>query len=420
MQLPRFGYALLLSGLTLLPWQLQASELDAPGNLRADPALIQFVRSVVEANPRVQAARAALDASGAFRDAASRPLYNPELSFDAENADADTRSLGISQTLDWGGKRKARTALAESDRLVVEAEYLAARWDVTVELLDGLAQHQTGAERDVLAQSRQRLMDEFAGLAQRRFDAGDLPQVELDLARLALTDARIQKATAGAGMAEARQAVRNLTPRSAITQWPTLPDALPALPESAQDPQSLVLALPEVLAARRQVESADATVELRRRERRPDPTLSLAGGKEDGENLVGLTLSIPLFVRNRFNHEVSAAMAQRSQAQQVADDVMQRAYARLVSASERYELSRSAWDDWQLTGQASLTRQTEQLQKLWEAGELSTTDYLVQLTATLDVQESALDLREALWRAWFEWLWASGQVDGWLGQGAYR
>ena len=58
----------------------------------------------------------------------------------------------------------------------------------------------------------------------------------------------------------------------------------------------------------------------------------------------------------------------------------------------------------------------EQLQRLWESGEISTTDYLVQLRQTVDVQDSALDLRQLLWRAWFEWLMASGQVDTWLGK----
>lgn len=383
----------------------------------AEPALRQFVLSVVEANPRVQAARSALDASLAFRDAASRPLYNPQLSLDAENAETDTRSIGISQTLDWSGKRKARTAVAESDRLVVEAEYRAARWSVTVGLLNALAQHQTGLTRHQLAESRQQLMNQFVALAQRRFDAGDLNQVEYDLARLSATDARIQQATAGAALAEARQAVRSLAVRAPVSQWPLLPAMTPNL-STGTNPQDLVLQLPEVLAARRQVESADALVELRRREKRPDPTLSLAGGEENGEGLIGLTLSMPLFVRNRFNYEVTAALAERSQAQQIADDVLQRAHARLVSAAERYDLSRGAWGDWASTGQTSLARQTDQLQRLWEAGELSTTDYLVQLTATLDVQENALALREALWRAWFEWLWASGQVDAWLGQGA--
>ncbi len=416
MKLRHFWLALMWSGLVLVPWTHATAET---ATFQADPALVQFIQNVVDANPRVQAARAALDAQGAVRDAASRPLYNPELSLSAENAETDTRALGISQTLDWGGKRNARTAVAESDRLVVEANYLGTRWAVTIDLLDGLARHQTGVERDSLADSRRGFMAEFAALAERRFEAGDLAQVELDLARLALADARIQKATTGAQLAEARQAVHNLTPASTKTTWPLLPSTMPSLPRAAADPRSLIVALPDVLAARRQAESADALVELRRRERRPDPTLSLAGGEEEGESLIGLNVTIPLFVRNRFSYEVTAAMAQRSQAKEIENDVTQRALARLVSATERYELSRNAWRDWETAGQISLARKTSELQKLWQAGELSTTDYLVQLTATLDVRESAIDLRETLWRAWFEWLAASGQVDSWLGQGAY-
>lgn len=419
MQTRRCRLASWLGLLLLVPWAVPAADTDSPGLTQADSALARFVQAVVEANPRVQAARAALEARGAYRDAASRPLYNPELSLETEDSHNETHVVGISQTIDWGGKRKARTAVAESERLVAEAEYLATRWNVTVELLNGLALHQTGIERNTLAESREQLTEDFAALAQRRFEAGDLTEVDLDLARLSATNARIRKATAAAAFAEARQAVRNLTPQSPAAQWPALPAELPEIP-AGEDPQSVVLELPEVLAARRQVESADALVELRRRERRPDATLSLAGGQEEGEDLFGLSLTIPFYVRNRFSHEVTAALAERSRAQRLADDVMQRAHARLVSAAERYELSRGAWDDWASTGQASLTRQTGQLQRLWQAGELSTTDYLVQLTATLDVRESALDLRHALWRAWFEWLWASGQVDAWFGHGGVR
>ena len=406
--------ALTLGSLMFVPWTVRAADAPAVIAEHAAGTLSRFVRTVVDANPRVKAARAALEARGALRDAASRPLYNPELNLAAENADTDTRAVAISQSIDWAGKRRARTAVAEADRLVAEAEYRFARWSVTVELLQGLAFHQTGVARDALAATRRGLMDDFAALAERRFNAGDLNQVELDLARLSATDARIRKATAAADLAEARQAVRNLIAGTTVGEWPVLPLSMPGLPEDV-DPQLLVLALPEVVAARRQVETADALVELRRRERRPDPTLSLSGGDESGTRLVGLSVSMPLYIRNGFKYEVNAALADLTQAQRIADDVMQRAYSRLQGAAERYELSRGAWDEWQTTGRVSLTRQTQQLQRLWQSGELSTTEYLVQLTATLDVQESALDLREALWRAWFEWLWASGQVDVWLG-----
>ena len=218
-----------------------------------------------------------------------------------------------------------------------------------------------------------------------------------------------------ADLAEARQAVYSLGPRIPEAQWPSLPEKLPEIIEQGADTQALVQALPGVVAARHRVDMADAVVSLRRRERRPDLTLSLTGGYEDGERLIGLGLSIPLPIRNRFAHEVIAARAERVQARQLAEDAMKMAHASLTSAAERYQLSRSAWDDWEHTGRKSLDRQGEQLRRLWQAGDLSTVHYLAQLEQTIHVRESALELHGQVWRAWFEWLRASGQVDVWVG-----
>jgi cobalt-zinc-cadmium efflux system outer membrane protein len=414
MRLPQTLLALLLSGIATISSPAIAADTEVTAGEWSDPVLSRFVQSVVETNPRVRAARASIDGSQALRNAAAQPLYNPEINLDAENADIETRTIGISQTIDWAGKRVARTTVAESDQLAAEADYKIARWEVIVELLNGLAQYQTGMQKNNLAITRHTLMQDFYRLAQRRFDAGDIAQTELELAHLASTEANIQTATAGTSLAEARQAVFGLTSPSNSESWPSLPDIFPRLPENYMDPMALVEELPRVIAARQRVASADALVELRRVERRPDPTLSLRGGEADGEALIGLNLTVPLFVRNRFNHQVSAAMAERNRVEEVADDIFRRSYARVVSAAERYTLSRDAWGVWQQSGSASLVRQAEQLERLWQAGEISTTDYLVQLSATLNIQESALELKESLWRAWFEWLLASGKVDALL------
>ena len=385
----------------------------------ADPALSEFVQNIVHANPRVKAAREALEARRSYRDAASRPLYNPEINADYERTHETRYWIGIGYTIDWGGKGRARGALAESQRRVAEAEVALVRRSVTIDLLNGLAAHWTSAERDSLASSRRALMQEFAALAQRRFETGDLNLVELDLARLAYLEARIRNATAAAALAEARQAVRGLATDLPVSRWPPLPASLPDVPEGA-DVKSLIGALPEVLAARRREDAAAALVMLRRRERRPDPTLNLGSGSEAGDRLAVAELSIPLPLLNRFRDEVDGAAAEHRAAQQDAEDVSRRARARLISATERYQLALAAWEDWQKTGQASLTRQQEQLRTLWKAGDVGTTDYLVQAGLSLDVRESALNLRESLWRAWFEWLSASGQIDAWVGYGTNR
>lgn len=396
--------------------QLERDEVE-PESTQPDcrPELSTFIRAVVDGNPQVNAARAALDASVALEGAAGRPLYNPELVIEAEDAESETRALGISQTLDWGGKRKARTAVAESERRSVEADYLAVRWQVTAELLSALASYQTESDRRALALAQSRTMQDFAELAEQRFDAGDISQIEFDLAVLAFTDARIKQATASANVAEAKQAVSSIAVGSPPTEWPAIQTELPPLIVAPSEASDLVMSLPHVRVAQLRASAAVARVNLRERERRPDPTLTLRGGTEGDETLVGLNLTIPLNLRNSFSYEVTAASAERRQAQQEAANISRQAYARFQGAQERFQLSRAAWEDWQRTGGVSLQRKTDLLWCLWETGELSTTAFLVQLQQTLDTRESALELRAALWRAWFEWLVASGQIEGWLG-----
>lgn len=379
--------------------------------------LAAFISAVVDADPQVNAARAALDASVALVGAAGRPLYNPELELVAENADTKTRAIGISQTFDWGGKRNARTSVAESEQYAVEAEYKITRWQVMTELLSALATYQTEADRTALATTRVSTMRDFAELAERRFDAGDISQIELDLAALAFTDARMKQATALANVAESKQLVGSLAVGSAPSEWPAVKTQLSPMAIAPSEATTIVMSLPHVRVAQLRIAAAAARVDLRDRERRLDPTMTLIGGREDDENLVGLNVTIPLAVRNRHTYEVTAASAERRQAQQIAADVSRRAYARFFGAQDRYQLSLAAWQDWEKTGGVSLERQSELLRRLWESGELSTTEFLVQLRQTLDTRESALELRQTLWRAWFEWMTASGQIESWLGTG---
>ncbi|MDT8321741.1 MAG: TolC family protein [Xanthomonadales bacterium] len=416
MRISKFLLAVLAAGLPLSLFSAESGLLQGAllFDMRPDPELRRFVRSVVDANPRLQAAQSALEASRALESAAGRPLYNPELQADYESAVDDTWEIGIGQTLDWSGKRDARSSVAAAERQAMEAEYLAQRRELTAALLDSLTQHQAGVRRETLASERVQAMSEFADVAGRRFAAGDLNQVEAELATLAAMDARIQRATAEAELAEARQAMRNLVSDLSPERWPSLNTEPPAAPD-IDEPQSIVLALPEVAAARRRVQAADAVIELRQRLRKPDPTLILRGGQEADSTLVGINFSIPLYIRNSYSDEVTAAVAERDRAQQLADDLLRRAYARFISATERYRLSHEAWKNWQQVGQPSLARQSDVLRRLWEAGEISTTGFLVQLRQTLDTRENALDLELAMWRAWFEWLMASGQVEAWLG-----
>ena len=402
-----------------------AAAQDNPVTLPATPALRQLIGKTLDNNPGVQAARAAVEAAEARVRGADRPLYNPELEVDAEQAETRTGTLGLSQAIDWADKRGARTEVAGAELDRVRAEYAAVRQQLAGELLGALGRYHTAADLQRLAQQRLELMQRFLDLAEKRRQAGDLNQVELDLARLAHTQATLQLSRTASDLAEAGQALAAVSgePRR---DWPALPQDLPAL--DGVDADALLTNLPALRAQQARVGTARATVTLRTRERRPDPTVGVRAGQErafrnssDADyGVAGLTLSIPLYVRNSFRAEVQAAGAELTQAEQSLQDNYRRARAQLLSAADRYRLSRGAWQAWLRTGQASLGSQVSLLERIWQAGEMSTADYLVQLNQTLDTRGDALDVQGRLWTAWADWLVASGQADTWLGQSDAR
>jgi len=380
-----------------------------------DPSLIALVREVLSSHPEVQAAQAGVDADRARVMAADRPLFNPEIITEFASSDSTDRIVGLSQTLDRANSRDARTAVAESEQRVAMQRLSGSRRDIAVELLVKLAEYETAATAEELALLRVDLMERFADIARQRQAAGDLAQTDLNLANLANAQAQIERARAASDSAAARQALQALMLRPVGETFPELPSGLPPIELSDAALNALVNAVPEVRVQRVQVEVAEAEVELADRERRANPTLTLSGGEEDGDSTVGLSFSMPLNVRNRFVYEVTAARATREQEARQLDNLMVRARARLEASTQSYSLIRMAWQQWLATGQPNLTQQTDLLDRLWRAGELGATEYLVQLNQTLDTQSTALELRQSLWIAWLEWLASAGQVGAWLG-----
>ena len=425
LQMPWLALPRLLSTLLFIATVGTAVARDNPTTLPATPALRQLIGETLEQNPGVQAARAAVEAAEARARGADRPLYNPELELDAEQAETRTATLGLNQAIDWADKRSVRTEVAGAERDAARAEYAAVRQQLTGELLAALGRYHTAADIQRLTQQRLALMQRFLDLAEQRRRAGDVNQVELDLARLAHAQAALQSSQSAADLAEAQQALAAITgePR---TDWPVLPAELPAIEDV--DVDTLLTNLPVLRAQQARVVAARATVTLRNRERRPDPILGVRAGQErgfrngndDAYGVAGLTLNIPLYVRNSFRAEVEAAGAELTQADQSLQDGHRRARAQLLSAADRYRLSRSAWEAWLRTGQASLGSQVALLERIWRAGEMSTADYLVQLNQTLETRATALEAQGRLWTAWADWLVASGQADAWLGQSDAR
>ena len=403
----------------LLFTQLQVAWAEKPSTFPSHTSeskpLADFIRLVISSSPRSRSVDASLQASSARYDAAGQPLYNPELELDAERSDIDTTSIGLSQAIDWSDKREAQVKVARSAHSAAIAEAVFLRQELAIELLKALGEYHTANAIEELGKERLQLMQEFAAIAEKRYLAGDLNQVELDLAKLASLEANLESAELRTRLSDAQKTLAALMGEVPVLEvWPTLPEMLPDIQQDNINVEKILQEHPLFRAKKGYEEVARSSIDLRQRETRPDPTISIRAGREDEETLTGLTLSVPLFVRNTYRAEVAEANAQLTQSQHDARDTWFDLKSQLDAAFRRYVLTHNTWKDWQQQGEASLRRRVELLEQLWQAGELGTTDYLVQLKQTLDTQGASTELRGRLWQAWSDWLTASGTVFQWL------
>jgi len=380
------------------------------------PLVVEFAKGVLARHPGIAAAKAELDAAKARAKGAGRALYNPEIEAGYENAASTTTSVGISQTLDMSGKRKARTATGLADVMAAKAALELVRKSLLANVLEALAVHQSAFEQLQLTASKVRLARDFLTLSQKRKTAGDLSESELLTARLALSQAMAEQSRAKGDLSRARERLAAIAgmPRDV---WPFMVGT----PQGAmlQSWSGELGQLPEMQLVRAQSDSFRTRILLADKMRKADPTLGLSLGQESnglGGNatLFGIRLSIPLQIRNSYSESVNAARAEAVSAEANARKMRQRVEARLNATTERYLASASAWQDWQDVGAADLDAQRTLLKTLWEAGELNAVSYLIQLNQTFDAQAAAIDLKGALWRSWFDWLDASNSATSWL------
>lgn len=301
-----------------------APRVAPPSDVPSFPSLTlsDALATAARNNPALRGARADLDASaGALMQAGARP--NPEVSFLQEGfsrAERTSTAL-INQTVELGGKRRARLDVASYGREAANASLdeqgAAVRADVIAAFYGLLA-----------AQRRLQVTEESAAIAARSADlvgrraqAGKVSPVEATKARIAAAGVQTEVATARGRVDVAREKLNAVMGeagsdrRVALGDLETVPavESLSALAAQLDD-------APLARAARAEMLRANAAVSLERARRIPDVTVSAGvkrvttGGVPDNQAVVGVSIPIPLFDTNKGALLEAAHKAERANA----------------------------------------------------------------------------------------------------------
>ncbi|AVS87049.1 cobalt-zinc-cadmium resistance protein [Paracidovorax avenae] len=299
-----------LAGLftALAPVHAQIYTPPQPAATAAAPlTLSEAIALALARNTGIAIARREFDATGgAALQAGLRP--NPELSLQQEDfrRGRQTTTLQVTQTLELGGKRAARTAIADRVREQAANDIELARADVRSQAVLAFHEALVAQERLRLARASLELASGDAEATGKRVQAGKIAPVEETRAQVARAAAQAEMAQAEGQLRASRQKLFSLwgdTSRSATPLIGSLD--LPADGLADEAVAARLAASPALRRARLELDRAQAAVELERSRRVADVAVSV-GAKRSQETgitaaVVGLSVPLPLFDRNQGN-----------------------------------------------------------------------------------------------------------------------
>lgn len=392
-----------------------ASLISTPSILAAPAPSYEVLIDQLGLSPASLEADALYDAAEAQARQA-RALPNPSITLEAENAygsgpysgygNADS-TLSISQPLELWGQRGARIRAARAEADAAGLRRDQSRWMTAGRLAMAYAEAEAASLRHKLAEEALALTLEESRAAQALVDEGREPTLrvlqansEVAAAQALLgetqanRDAALAQLTALALLDEPASSIRF----SLLERIPKEPDAFSGVPLA-------------VRVAQAELEAAQGLVTVEQRRARPDVTASLGlqrfGETGDEAFTFGVSLSVPLFDRNK--GAISAAQAQ----QRAAEARLAASRSEVLAAHRAAQASLSTSSSRTYAADTGVTAAEEayRLARIgYDTGRLSQLELRSVRTALIDARYAAVDARLARVRAEIDLARLEGRV----------
>jgi cobalt-zinc-cadmium efflux system outer membrane protein len=361
--------------------------------------LAEFLSKVAASNLDYAAQRYNVSIAKALI-AAAKVSPNPTVSFGyivSGRKQPSTYNGGVSQTIEMGGKRHKRIAVAESNYLTATATvddfFRTLRGTAANAFIDAVA------DRMIVDQKRSSFeaLDKLATTNEKRFQAGDIDEVDANQTRVDSLQARDDLHSSESDAATAAVALVQFmgTPGAAV---PTPVSNLEFRARNFDLQGFLKEALqrrPDVVAARHALESARASIMLARANRYPDVTVGLQLGQTTATtnpinpsptfDFANLSVSLPLPLFNSFRGEYEAALKTALQSETSLKSVTLKAEVDVRTNYKRYELAQARLDQYQGAALALADKVLEAKLVSYQKGAATLLDVLVAQKADNDV-----------------------------------
>jgi cobalt-zinc-cadmium efflux system outer membrane protein len=347
-----------------------------------------------EQAPQIVSARLTLEETRARLIGASlRFQHNPELEAWVGHRNGPTErftdyQFGLGQVLEPGARRSAQVDGANA----AIAQSTANIDEVTRSVLRQAA---AAYYRAVHAGDRIRLLNAAFELASsvysaanRRYKAGDIPILDVNIARASLARVRADREGAEAARTLALGDLRQLL----RVEDATVEGALAApMPADLTVARQAAAQRPELRALTAAIQEADADLRVGQSFSRPQYGLGVTYSREEGDQIVlgGMTIALPFFSKGQEKQAAGSARAARLRSE--FDAARTRIDAEVRAAFEAYDRRLAALRILEADAITGLDENEQLTTRSFEVGQLGLPDLLLIRRETLDTRFQYLD-----------------------------
>jgi len=375
----------------------------------AQPTSTSWLSMQINKHPDIIAAKEEMNAFFSNAEGNKQPLYNPELETGYEReGDDNNYSIGVNQTIDWWDKRETKEQQANFSLTQASKYFDFVVQEKTAQALQALVTWQAAKKQAVIAQEQEKQLETLLDLVKDRQKAGDLGQVDAELTFLSLSQMLNVTAKAQVQLKQAEAQTKEL-----LRDWTPNKEVLPAqgltITNYQTSPQWLEQH-PLVLVAKAQWQITRSNAQLALLETKADPTFGVNAGRTVREKVLGVTFSMPLNIRNNFSAQAQAANQQAIAAEANFRSVMRKQRFAIQSSTDTLITYQKNYQRWQQLMDGRGKRSGDLLQKQWQSGDVSTTEYLLALQQRAEGLNAGIELQSQFQLSQIDWLLQVGQI----------
>lgn len=391
----------LLTGLCCVGLATHAQSL--PDVLTLD----EWLELVTQHNTELQSGALHLDIARS-QVTAARALPNPSVSYNREGSEEEYM---IEQEIPLFGQRSLRIQTARSELAATHAQRDMTQLDVLHDAATRYVQLQIAQQRELQQQQLLEATEQATQVIEGQFEAGLRSEydrirmhIELTARQNALEESHIETRNARMELAELI-AKPGWQPR-AENSTPGTIRQLPAALRPTNELPAVRLAMANEAVNERKLREAQ-------RETWPAPSINVGTVRDDNmrENVVGISMSLPLFDRNR--GAISAARLEAREATLRRVEATHLSELQWQKAHQEWQQRQTMLERFEQKILPSLPRLRTMAEDAWRLGENSVLEMLDTLQQIADIQNDYLDLLEATSQAELDLQKAAGYLPGW-------